>query len=111
MLPADRHLLAALSNARSNPLFLSKLRVRTRLGNNRSRTVGTIIEGSPALLRPLGFYGGMIGTSVCGVAAARLSGASVWQVLSTLAVAGPWIQGIGRLRCPVRDAVTGDIIM
>ena len=42
VLPADRHLLAALSNARSNPLFLSKLRVRTRLGNNRSRTVGTI---------------------------------------------------------------------
>ena len=65
------------------------------------------IEGSPALLRPLGFYGGVIGTSVGGVAAAWLSGASVWQVLSALVVAGPWIQGIGRLRCLVQGCCHG----
>jgi len=65
------------------------------------------IEGSPALLRPLGFYGGVIGTSIGGVAAAWLSGASVWQVLSTLVVAGPWIQGIGRLRCLVQGCCHG----
>ena len=65
------------------------------------------IEGSPALLRPLGFYGGVIGTSVGGVAAAWLSGASIWQVLSALVVAGPWIQGIGRLRCLVQGCCHG----
>jgi prolipoprotein diacylglyceryltransferase len=65
------------------------------------------IEGSPALLRPLGFYGGVIGTSIGGVAAAWLSGASVWQVLSALVVAGPWIQGIGRLRCLVQGCCHG----
>jgi len=65
------------------------------------------IEGSPALLRPLGFYGGMIGTSVSGVAAAWFSGVSVWQVLSALIVAAPWIQGIGRLRCLVQGCCHG----
>jgi len=65
------------------------------------------IEGSPALLRPLGFYGGVIGTSAAGVAAAWLSGVSIWQVLSALVVAGPWIQGIGRLRCLVQGCCHG----
>jgi len=63
------------------------------------------IEGSPALLRPLGFYGGMLGTAFGGIVAARLSGTSIWTVLSALVVAAPWIQGIGRLRCLCRDAV------
>jgi len=66
-----------------------------------------VIEGSPALLRPLGFYGGVIGTSVGGVVAAWLSGASIWQVLSALVVASPWIQGIGRLRCLVQGCCHG----
>ena len=65
------------------------------------------IEGSPALLRPLGFYGGVIGTSVGGVAAAWLYGIGIWQVLGALAVAGPWIQGIGRLRCLVQGCCHG----
>ncbi len=65
------------------------------------------IEGSPALLRPLGFYGGVIGTSVGGVTAAWFSGTSIWQVLAALVVAGPWIQGIGRLRCLVQGCCHG----
>jgi prolipoprotein diacylglyceryltransferase len=36
-----------------------------------------------------------------------LSGASVWQVLSALVVAAPWIQGIGRLRCLVQGCCHG----
>jgi hypothetical protein len=65
------------------------------------------IEGSPALLRPLGFYGGMIGTSVGGIAAAWFTGTSVWLVLSALVVAAPWIQGLGRLRCLVQGCCHG----
>ena len=65
------------------------------------------IEGSPALLRPLGFYGGLIGTSVGGVAAAWVSGTGTWRVLSALVVAAPWIQGIGRLRCLVQGCCHG----
>ena len=65
------------------------------------------IEGSPALLRPLGFYGGMIGTVLGGILAARLSGTNIWFVLSALVVAAPWIQGIGRLRCLVQGCCHG----
>lgn len=65
------------------------------------------IEGSPALLRPLGFYGGMIGTVLGGILAARLSATNFWFVLSALVVAAPWIQGIGRLRCLVQGCCHG----
>jgi prolipoprotein diacylglyceryltransferase len=66
-----------------------------------------VIEGSPALLRPLGFYGGMLGTSAGGVAAAWLTGTNIWSVLAALVVAAPWIQGIGRLRCLVQGCCHG----
>ncbi len=65
------------------------------------------IEGSPALLRPLGFYGGMIGTALGGILAARWLDVHVWVMLSALVVAGPWIQGIGRLRCLVQGCCHG----
>ena len=66
-----------------------------------------VIEGSPALLRPLGFYGGMLGTSAGGIVAARLTRTSIWQVLAVLVVSAPWIQGIGRLRCLVQGCCHG----
>jgi Prolipoprotein diacylglyceryl transferase/PAP2 superfamily/Phospholipid methyltransferase len=66
-----------------------------------------VIEGSPALLRPLGFYGGMLGTSAGGIAAAWLTRTSIWPVLAVLVVSAPWIQGIGRLRCLVQGCCHG----
>ncbi len=66
-----------------------------------------VIEGSPALLRPLGFYGGMIGTWTCGGLAAWLTRTPIWPVLAALVVAAPWIQGIGRLRCLVQGCCHG----
>jgi len=68
-----------------------------------------IIEGSPALLRPLGFYGGVLGTAACGAAAAWLTGTNVWSVLAVLVVAAPWIQGLGRLRCLVQGCCHGRV--
>ncbi len=65
------------------------------------------IEGSPALLRPLGFYGGLIGTWTCGGVAAWLTRTAIWPVLAALVVAAPWIQGIGRLRCLVQGCCHG----
>jgi protein-S-isoprenylcysteine O-methyltransferase Ste14 len=102
-------------------IFLGILIIDTLLGPGHSAipisiyVCGTIgaalwaqwIEGSPALLRPLGFYGGMLGTAFGGVVAARLSGTGLWEVLSALAVAAPWIQGIGRLRCLVQGCCHG----
>ena len=66
-----------------------------------------VIEGSPALLRPLGLYGGMLGTSAGGIAAAWLTRTSIWPVLAVLVVSAPWIQGIGRLRCLVQGCCHG----
>jgi protein-S-isoprenylcysteine O-methyltransferase Ste14 len=66
-----------------------------------------VIEGSPALLRPLGFYGGMLGTAAGGIAAAWLTGTNIWLVLAALVVAAPWIQGLGRLRCLVQGCCHG----
>jgi protein-S-isoprenylcysteine O-methyltransferase Ste14 len=66
-----------------------------------------VIEGSPALLRPLGFYGGVLGTAGGGIVAAWLTGTNIWLVLAALVVAAPWIQGIGRLRCLVQGCCHG----
>jgi prolipoprotein diacylglyceryltransferase len=66
-----------------------------------------VIEGSPALLRPLGFYGGLLGTSLGAVIAAVWTNANPWLVLAALCVAAPWIQGIGRLRCLVQGCCHG----
>jgi len=64
------------------------------------------VEGSPALLRPLGFYGSVLGAVAgCGLAVAM--GESAWVVCACIAVAAPWIQGIGRLRCLVQGCCHG----
>ena len=64
------------------------------------------VEGSPALLRPLGFYGGMLGAAVGGSAALWMH-VNLWVVLAAICVAAPWIQGIGRLRCLVQGCCHG----
>jgi hypothetical protein len=64
------------------------------------------VEGSPALLRPMGFYGGMLGAAV-GSASARLFHVNLWAVFAAVCVAAPWIQGIGRLRCLVQGCCHG----
>jgi membrane-associated phospholipid phosphatase/protein-S-isoprenylcysteine O-methyltransferase Ste14 len=64
------------------------------------------VEGSPALLRPLGFYGGMLG-AIVGAIPAGLMGMNVWVALAAITVAAPWIQALGRLRCLVQGCCHG----
>lgn len=64
------------------------------------------VEGSPALLRPMGFYGGMLGAAV-GATPALLFHVNLWVVFAAVCVAAPWIQGIGRLRCLVQGCCHG----
>jgi prolipoprotein diacylglyceryltransferase len=64
------------------------------------------VEGSPSLLRPMGFYGGMLG-AMAGAATAVFAGISLWTVFATICLAAPWIQGIGRLRCLVQGCCHG----
>ncbi len=60
------------------------------------------VEGSPRLLRPFGFYGG-----VFGVMAAAALGPHPWLLMAAYSVAGPWVQSIGRLRCLVQGCCHG----
>ncbi len=64
------------------------------------------IEGSPSLLRPYGFYGGLLGI-VAGSLAAPALGTSTWHLLGAYAVAGPAVQALGRLRCLVQGCCHG----
>ncbi|MGA2806743.1 MAG: prolipoprotein diacylglyceryl transferase family protein [Terracidiphilus sp.] len=64
------------------------------------------VEGSPALLRPMGFYGGMLGAAIGAVPALFLH-VNLWVAFAAVCVAAPWIQGIGRLRCLVQGCCHG----
>jgi membrane-associated phospholipid phosphatase/protein-S-isoprenylcysteine O-methyltransferase Ste14 len=64
------------------------------------------VEGSPSLLRPMGFYGGMLGAILGGTCALWMH-VNLWVVLAAISVAAPWIQGMGRLRCLVQGCCHG----
>ncbi len=64
------------------------------------------IEGSPKLLRPYGYYGGVVGVIVGAFLASSL-GTNVWLLLASFCVAGPWIQSFGRLRCLIQGCCHG----
>ena len=64
------------------------------------------LEGSPALLRPFGFYGGLLG-GVLAIALLPLLGADAWLVFGAYAVAAPVVQAFGRVRCLVQGCCHG----
>lgn len=70
---------------------------------------GQLVEGSPRLLRPFGFYGalfgGMTGLLVCKL----VFGQPVFITAAAIALAAPWVQAIGRLRCLVQGCCHGRI--
>ncbi|MBL8920332.1 MAG: prolipoprotein diacylglyceryl transferase [Myxococcaceae bacterium] len=58
------------------------------------------IEGSPALSRPYGFFGGLLGAVGFAVVARWLGfDTSAWVLLAVWGVVAPWTQGASRLRC------------
>jgi hypothetical protein len=64
------------------------------------------VEGSPTLLRPLGFYGGMLG-AVVGAIPALFLRVDVLSAFAAVCIAAPWIQALGRLRCLVQGCCHG----
>jgi protein-S-isoprenylcysteine O-methyltransferase Ste14 len=65
------------------------------------------VEGSPRLLRPYGYYGGVLGLLLSGLLASFFFRIDFFVVLASFAMAGPWIQIIGRLRCLVQGCCHG----
>lgn len=60
------------------------------------------VEGSSALLRPFGYYGGLLG-AILAIALFP----DRWLLLAAFAVAAPVIQALGRLRCLVQGCCHG----
>jgi prolipoprotein diacylglyceryltransferase/protein-S-isoprenylcysteine O-methyltransferase Ste14 len=67
---------------------------------------GQLFEGSSKLLRPFGWYGGVIG-GVVGALTASLFGGPAVPLLAAMAVAAPWMQMLGRLRCLAQGCCHG----
>lgn len=65
-----------------------------------------VVEGSPQLLRPYGYYGGVIG-GVLALLVAGIVGADVWRLLAAFAVGGSVSQALGRGRCLVQGCCHG----
>lgn len=67
---------------------------------------GQFLKGNSKLARPFGFFGGVIGGTI-GVVAANLLGGNGWLLAGAGAVAAPFIQAVGRLRCLVQGCCHG----
>jgi protein-S-isoprenylcysteine O-methyltransferase Ste14 len=65
------------------------------------------IEGSPKLLRPYGFYGGVVGILIGCTLLFPLFHLNYFQLVAVCAIAAPWIQLMGRLRCLVQGCCHG----
>jgi protein-S-isoprenylcysteine O-methyltransferase Ste14 len=65
-----------------------------------------LVEGSPQLLRPFGYFGGMIGVIIT-VVVAIYAGADAWRFFAATCVVLAFGQGIGRLRCLVNGCCHG----
>lgn len=64
------------------------------------------LEGSSRLLRPFGWYGGVVGATL-GTFAAALAGVPLLALMASFACAAPYIQIAGRLRCLVNGCCHG----
>jgi hypothetical protein len=64
------------------------------------------VEGSSALLRPFGYYGAMLGGLIALAVIAAIQG-PVASLIAAFALAAPWTQAIGRLRCVVQGCCHG----
>ena len=65
-----------------------------------------LVEGASGLLRPFGYFGGLLG----GIGAAAMAGVAhgnPWLFLAALSVAAPFIQLLGRIRCLVQGCCHG----
>jgi hypothetical protein len=65
------------------------------------------IEGSEKLLRPFGFYGGVLGAVLgCFIASIFLN-VSFLLIVAATCVAAPLVQAVGRLRCLIQGCCHG----
>ncbi|MCU0450448.1 MAG: prolipoprotein diacylglyceryl transferase [Bernardetiaceae bacterium] len=66
-----------------------------------------LVEGNSGLSRPFGYYGYLLGGLLACAVLPAWRGVSLGQLLAALALAAPWVQAIGRLRCVVQGCCHG----
>ena len=66
-----------------------------------------IIEGSPKLLRPYSYYGGITGGIIACIMVHFIFSINFFFMLASFAMAAPWVQATGRLRCLVQGCCHG----
>ena len=64
------------------------------------------LEGSPRLSRPFGYFGSVLGAFAATLVVGTLGG-NVMELGAVIALAAPWVQCIGRLRCLVQGCCHG----
>lgn len=89
------------------PAYLMKVAMTAAAGLAGAGLLAQAIEGSPRLLRPFGFYGGMAGVILGAALVTSVAGGSFWLVTGAFCVGAPWMQAIGRLRCLVQGCCHG----
>lgn len=70
---------------------------------------GQWVEGSPSMLRPFGFYGGLLGGMIAMAAIWISTGVPAIYWLGVFSMATPLTQATGRLRCLVQGCCHGGL--
>jgi protein-S-isoprenylcysteine O-methyltransferase Ste14 len=95
-----------VAGAAVGPGFLPGGALATVLGLLGAAAWAQRLEGSPALLRPFGYYGSVLGVFL-GIVVSELLVGNGWVLLGGFAVAAPWVQGVGRIRCLIQGCCHG----
>jgi len=97
----------ALVEALLGPSFAVPVVVLAGCGLVFASIWAQVIEGSPRLSRPYGFYGAVLGICTGAALTQWLVGSDAFSLLAAYAVCGPLVQSFGRLRCLVQGCCHG----
>lgn len=90
----------------TGPAYVPSILIVTASGIVLSAISAQWIEGSSRLLRPYGWFGGVLG-AIIGLFIAKLLGADALLLFAAFCVGAPWGQAGGRLRCLVQGCCHG----
>jgi hypothetical protein len=88
------------------PRYIASIMIIASCSLVTSALWAQLVEASPSLLRPYGWYGGLLG-AIIGAFVVMPFGNSPWVLLGAFSIAAPWIQSFGRLRCLVQGCCHG----
>jgi protein-S-isoprenylcysteine O-methyltransferase Ste14 len=96
----------ALAAALAGSRHLGWLVAMTLIGAAGAALWAQIVEGSPQLLRPYGYFGSVAGVIATAIVAG-LAGADAWLLLAALGTGACFAHAIGRMRCLVQGCCHG----